>query len=419
MAVTFLTDEDGKLYVKTVNGVAPDENGNVEVEAGSGGNLDGAVLYTAQKPTEEQKAQARENIGAVSEKLFGDIAEQVDKLNAEIFPEPPKNLYDPSTITSGYIASAGGAIVTSTSYFTTDYIYVPAGQSILFTPQIRKFLAYREATKDPISTSHVANSTQNYVFTATENCYVRASFDTQFADVAWIKYVDVDYFNRINIASFGDSIAFGDGNGGTGIADVVADYLEAKVWEYAKGGATIGWDATDAESEHDAVKRQNIQYQVAKCISEHTDAPGIILLNGGTNDNGHGVELGEITVGYDAEIDNTTYCGGLETIIKTLKNAYPEAILIFVISHRMGSRNNEKQDSFAEKALEICNKWSVGVADVFHRSNFNTWLSAYHKYTNQTTDSPNGDKTHPTQEGYEKFYLPVVVDEIRRLKLLD
>lgn len=52
--------------VKTVNGVAPDESGNVEVEGGgsSGATAEGAVLYTAQDLTDEQKAQARENIGA-------------------------------------------------------------------------------------------------------------------------------------------------------------------------------------------------------------------------------------------------------------------------------------------------------------------------------------------------------------------
>jgi hypothetical protein len=40
----------------------------VELPAGqgSGGNADGAVLYTAQELTEEQKAQARNNIGAVT-----------------------------------------------------------------------------------------------------------------------------------------------------------------------------------------------------------------------------------------------------------------------------------------------------------------------------------------------------------------
>lgn len=48
--------------VKTVNGTAPDQNGNVEITIpDSGGNV---AYDEAQNLTEEQKAQARENIGA-------------------------------------------------------------------------------------------------------------------------------------------------------------------------------------------------------------------------------------------------------------------------------------------------------------------------------------------------------------------
>lgn len=61
-------DENGKPTeweaadaVKTVNGIAPDEDGNVEVA-----NLpSSAVSYEEQELTDEQKAQARANIGAV------------------------------------------------------------------------------------------------------------------------------------------------------------------------------------------------------------------------------------------------------------------------------------------------------------------------------------------------------------------
>lgn len=57
--------------VKSVNGTAPDENGNVTIEAG-GAN----VLYTPQTLTDEQKAQARKNIGAASE---GYVLTETDK----------------------------------------------------------------------------------------------------------------------------------------------------------------------------------------------------------------------------------------------------------------------------------------------------------------------------------------------------
>lgn len=46
MSVTFLTDEDEKKFVKTVNGIEPDENGNVDFEIPD--SVEGAVLYTKQ-----------------------------------------------------------------------------------------------------------------------------------------------------------------------------------------------------------------------------------------------------------------------------------------------------------------------------------------------------------------------------------
>lgn len=57
---------NGQTYllgaVQSVNGTTPDENGNIKIP--TGGSAEGAVLYTEQKLTEEQKAQARANIGA-------------------------------------------------------------------------------------------------------------------------------------------------------------------------------------------------------------------------------------------------------------------------------------------------------------------------------------------------------------------
>lgn len=58
--------------VATVNGISPDESGNVQVKVPD--SVEGAVLYTEQELTEEQKAQARANIGlSVVEPMEDDI----------------------------------------------------------------------------------------------------------------------------------------------------------------------------------------------------------------------------------------------------------------------------------------------------------------------------------------------------------
>lgn len=69
MSVIYIRNKDGALVpissnntIKTVNGVGPDENGNIEIAIpDSGGNV---AYDEEQNLTDEQKAQARENIGA-------------------------------------------------------------------------------------------------------------------------------------------------------------------------------------------------------------------------------------------------------------------------------------------------------------------------------------------------------------------
>lgn len=214
--------------------------------------------------------------------------------------------------------------------------------------------------------------------------------DTGYTDVAYIAdtrtYVDDRVYtwerSGLTIATLGDSIMAGDGNGGVGIGEILAGRIGGTCWRYAKGGATIGWDANDAASSSANTQRQNIQYQADLLIAEHATPPDIILLEGGTNDVGTPtIQTGEISEGYDAALDNTTFAGGLETIVKKLKTAYPTSAIIFVRVHRMLKRDNAKQELYGDMAAQICDKWSVGMADIFHRSGFNTFLDCYLPYT--------------------------------------
>lgn len=240
--------------------------------------------------------------------------------------------------------------------------------------------------------------------------------DTGYTNIAYVAdtqtYVDdrVSVWERtgFTIAALGDSIMAGDGNGAVGIGEILAERIGGACWKYAKGGATITWDAEDAASTSETTKRQNIQYQVDRLIAEHATAPDIILLEGGVNDIGLNVTLGEVTATYEDELDTSTFAGAMESLIKRLKNAYPGSVILYIRAHRMGSRSNVRQTTFGDMAVEICDKWSVGLVDVYNRSGLNTWMDAYHQYTY------NGDKTHPTQEGYERFYIPLILAEVKR-----
>ena len=93
------------------------------------------------------------------------------------------NLYNPETAVSGYISSNAGAISSSSSYVTSDFIFVPANQPVI-TASARYFLGY-DAQKSPISATYVQNKS-NYVYTPTADGYIRVSIAV--ANVKQVSY---------------------------------------------------------------------------------------------------------------------------------------------------------------------------------------------------------------------------------------
>ena len=55
---------------------------NAIASGGGGGSVGSVVLYTPQKLNDDQKAQARDNIGAADAEAIGDIANALDELHA-------------------------------------------------------------------------------------------------------------------------------------------------------------------------------------------------------------------------------------------------------------------------------------------------------------------------------------------------
>ena len=206
------------------------------------------------------------------------------------------------------------------------------------------------------------------------------------------------------VLNLGDSIAAGDGNNYKGYAHLIAEKNNCILHSYAKGGATIG-------NRESVSGNLNILHQVASALSDGVQ-PDYIFLNGGTNDiSGNAVELGTITEDGNYSVttaDTSTFCGALETIFSQLRNAYPSAKIVYIRVHKMNTRDIAKQIEYGDKAAEICNKWSIPVADIFNKGQLNTFLPCMFQYTNPTEAAPHGDRTHPNQEGYLNFYLPVI-----------
>ena len=219
-----------------------------------------------------------------------------------------------------------------------------------------------------------------------------------------------DAFNKSSnitgktIYNFGDSIAAGDGNGGNGYSELIGEKYNCTVVDFAVGGSTMGWI--------DGQGTKNILQQINDATARG-GKPDFILLDGGTNDiaDGGRVPLGAISGdgNYSTEsLDNKTYCGAFEIALYNLRNAFPNAKIIYVRVHKMNTREISLQISYGDAAQSICNKWSIPVADIFNKGQLNTFLPCMFRYSNPTSNAPSGDRTHPNEEGYTKFYLPII-----------
>ena len=344
-----------------------------------------------------------------------------------------KNLFDKSSNDNviGYINGAGGGIDNNTNYKTSYFIKgLKKNEKYIITPKIRKFLAYDENNK-PITTTYIDANTNNYVFTMDSSWdSIRFTYYVSDEDKMMLSqgeepqtYVDYGYMFGKNLSfndyqreeikeiagtqgnklenkilfNFGDSIAAGDGNNGKGYAKLLGKKYGLVVTDFAKGGATLG-DTTS----------NNITSQVDSAIANGVN-PDYILIEGGTNDIVNSVALGSIANDYNiTNFVKTTTSGGLEYCLYKLKETYPNAKIVFVSVHKMGSRDYTKQTECQKRCIEICNKWGVPVADIGNSGNLNTFLPCMHKFTNPTSSQPNGDRTHPNDLGYKTFYLPII-----------
>lgn len=212
------------------------------------------------------------------------------------------------------------------------------------------------------------------------------------------------------IVTIGDSIMHGDGNDYYGIGDILAERNGMKLSDYSEGGATISFRQDKASASDEWSKGQNIQYQATKMLANETEKPCIVLIDGQTNDINYvsGSEepqqaLGTITTSYTSFSSNENFCGGLEKIFSDIKKVWTDVPIIYIRAHKMMSRKVEWQESYGEKAIQICKKWSVKVVDIYSEGGLNTLIKEHKIYTGN-----NGDYTHPNREGYDLFYIPMI-----------
>jgi lysophospholipase L1-like esterase len=153
-------------------------------------------------------------------------------------------------------------------------------------------------------------------------------------------------------------------------------------------------------------------YNITNQITDASQTvPDFIVVDGMTNDLASSTDLGQLTDSYSSnDFDLTTYYGALENELYTLRNKYMTANIIYVIQHRMPTRNKAAQDSFVDATLKTCAKWSIPVVNIYDDGQINCYLdnmrNAY-SYNNEGETS-GGNGTHLTGTGYNKWYAPII-----------
>lgn len=226
----------------------------------------------------------------------------------------------------------------------------------------------------------------------------------------------MENFTGKQLAVFGDSIMYGSGNGGVGIGEYLQQDLGFTLLKYCVGGARTGYYPN----------KNWLVEQVRQAILDGIQ-PDYVVFNGFTNDCyktdgvNYDVPLGEMSTredGFDIfnvskEADFTT-C--FEEIVCGFKQYFKGAKILFVRPHNMGRRGEEIQKIYGERAIAICNKWHVAVADIYKQSDLNTFLPDHRDlFTADTYNWGRGDSTHPNARGYIEKYMPIIESKIKKL----
>lgn len=297
-----------------------------------------------------------------------------------------KNLIDISASVGGYLANDRGHIQPASNYATTDYIPIVSGQSITFSPKLRKLMFFDEekSVVFPLADNYFDISTGTvYTYTAASNGYVRASYYTGDASIIQgeygtaataheaykeiiedgiglnetmleqVKNVSGNILYKKKWVSCGDSFTYGEFIGlteGTTIeSGIYAGKL--KVYPYIIGNRNGMTIVNEAVSGSTMAYVDGAHSEFSTVGGRYTQIPSdadYITLYFGINDGHMNVSIGTI----DDEV-NTTFYGAWNIVMRYLVTKHPFAKIGIIVSNGMSS------DDYVTASIAIAKKWGV------------------------------------------------------------
>lgn len=209
------------------------------------------------------------------------------------------------------------------------------------------------------------------------------------------------------IVAFGDSIVAGHKYTAASFVNFVAEKEGMTVLQKnAVNGATI----------------MDANYSGGRILTQIQNAgastPDYVIFDGGTNDaeyltNHTGIQIGDAT-----STDEATFAGSFRATVSALNTKYPNAKLVYVAVHKLGSRDATMQENLRKVELAICQELGVTVSDVYTSGLDTSNADMKNTYTFDNTTSAgvpgtNGSGTHPNFAAIEKYYVPTVSATLR------
>lgn len=190
-------------------------------------------------------------------------------------------------------------------------------------------------------------------------------------------------------------------NGQYGWAEIIKENNPtAIVKNYGVGGSTI---ATNPNSSKDIIKRLDKMY------SEYPSADYIIF-EGGVNDcYSTSIQLGDISNGYNATLDESTFCGALESLFKKSILKWKGKKIGYIVTFKVPTADPANFGEYMSKAKLICEKWSIPYIDLYNGSGLE-----YHIEEIKKLYSYGGGGLHPNIDGY-KIITPKIENWIKSL----
>lgn len=358
------------------------------------GTIGNAVLYTAQELTDEQKAQARENIGAVDEEFVNDCIEssKYETVLTAIDPMETLEAYcllqntgaltqlvsgDKSYVVKKYDVAGISTVAITASASMSTYLYSfcnTSGNIIELSEKAAQGTALTEIVEQVVQVPENATVLYvSYIITASNVANVQSIEQKLIGDSRkWSgkKWVCIgDSLTEVNTRTtlhYHDYIAE--------VTGITVVNMGISGTGYAKGG-----DNTFN----------------GRIANVPTDAD-VVTIFGSGNDLTAGIELGEIT-----DTGTETLCGCINTTIDNLIAIMPTVQLGIItptpwVGYKPGDKNT--MELYSNAIVDICKARSIPCLDLYHCSNLRPWTEEGRAACYSKDD---GNGVHPDENGHK------------------